>query len=127
MKANIDVRSFGGSISVSPDGEIEVSRKNEDFSVYLRECRDKRIKKLSIHLLNRLSIDINHEDWQISIQEDVWDTKALIVQRLRESKTGIERQYLSKTCEWLPKKSIGRRLPDDAMRIPIFTSEKIRV
>ena len=125
MELKVDYGYVGGDLLVSPDGKVTITRKDYDFSVYLKQFQDKRIESIDIRPVNGLSIVITHDGWRIFIEENVWDSKALVVIRRRNSEGTTEAQYLTKTGEWLPKES-GKRLPSDALRMSIFTSERMR-
>jgi len=122
MKLKVDFGYFGGELLVSPSGKATISREDSDFSVYLEQFQDKRIESLGVRSVNGLSIDITHQGWQISIQEDIWDTKVLVVKRYRDFEGKREIQYLMKNGKWMAHK--GDKLPSGALRIPIFNLEK---
>ncbi len=123
MEVKINFGDVGGNLLVSPGGEATIIREDSDIPVCLRELQDKRIESLDVRFANGLSIVIAHDGWQISIEEDVWDSKALVVKRYRNSEGKTEVQYLTKTGEWLPKQS-GKKLSSDALRMSIFTSKR---
>jgi hypothetical protein len=136
MEVKVKLGDFNGQSTVlSATKEAIISNakgsSQRDFSVFMDGFEDPELKEVSVHPQKNNGLEFIIEvasGWVVRIRQDkiYGDGSSLIISRFNrdvEKVSPVKWEYLTKDGNWLLKKGLGD-LPNNVLRIPIFTPKK---